>query len=115
MCSSDLLERDEGLPALAARIHELLAELGGERQVVYNVRLRRGYEDDDRVVRKAVEAAGLTERANVFYLQRYGLASGEAGWDAPFLAGENFRMVNPDGSVHGTDLIARSRAMEALA
>ena len=50
-----LLERDEGLLALAARTHEVVTELGGERQVVYNVRLRRGCEDDDRAVRKAVD------------------------------------------------------------
>ena len=54
-------------------------------------------------------------RANVFYLQRYGLASNEAAWDAPHLAGENFRLVNPDGRVFGPDLIARSEYMGGLA
>jgi len=79
------------------------------------VRLRRGYAGDDRAVIEAVDAAGLRARANVFYLQRYGLASGEQDWEAPFLAGENFRMVNPDGRVYGTDLIARSQGMSVLA
>jgi len=83
--------------------------------VVYNVRLRRGYDNDDRAVRDAVAAAGLNARANVFYLQRYGMASAEQGWDEPFLAGHDFRMVNPDGRVFGTDLMARSAAMGDLA
>lgn len=110
-----LLERDAGLLALASRLHEALAELGGGRQVIYNVRLRRGYAEDDRAVIEAVDAAGLRPRANVFYLQRYGLASSEKDWEEPFLAGDNFRMVNPDGRVFGTDLIERSRGMSVLA
>jgi MoaA/NifB/PqqE/SkfB family radical SAM enzyme len=112
-----LLEHDNGLIALAVRVREALAALsalGGQRQVVYNVRLRKGYADDDSAVARAVAQAGLSADANVFYLQRYGLASGESGWDEPFLAGENFRMINPDGRIHGTDLIARSRAMARL-
>jgi hypothetical protein len=109
-----LIEHDPGLLALASAAHEALAQLGGEREVVYNVRLRRGYADDDRAVADAVAEAGLGARANVFFLQRYGMASDEAGWDAPFLAGHNFRMVNPDGTVFGPDLVARSEAMGRL-
>ncbi len=110
-----LMAHDSGLLALASDMHEALVELGGEREVVYNVRLRRGYDDDDRAVAAAVTEAGLQSRANVFYLQRYGLASGEQGWEEPFLAGENFRMVNPDGRMFGTDLKARSAGMGGLA
>ena len=110
-----LMAQDAGLLALAADIHDTLTELGGERAVIYNVRLRRGYDDDDRAVTQALTRTGLQERANVFYLQRYGLASNEQGWDEPFLAGENFRMVNPDGRVFGTDLKARSAGMGDLA
>ena len=113
-----LLERDPGLPALAGDLRTTLAELaelGGVREVIYNVRLRRGYDNDDNAVLTAVDNAGLRSHANVFYLQRYGMASGEQGWDEPFLAGENFRMVNPDGRVFGTDLIVRSQGMAALA
>jgi hypothetical protein len=110
-----LMGHDTGLLALAAGVQEALVELGGAREVVYNVRLRRGYENDDRAVAEAVTQAGLQSRANIFYLQRYGLASGEQNWEEPFLAGENFRMVNPDGRVHGTDLKARSDGMGKLA
>jgi hypothetical protein len=110
-----LMAHDAGLIALASDMHKLLAELGGEREVVYNVRLRRGYDEDDRAVTEAVTRAGLQARANVFYLQRYGLASNEQGWEEPFLAGKNFRMVNPDGRVFGTDLKARSAGMGTLA
>jgi len=109
-----LLEHDSGLLTLAAAVRQSLAELGGEREVVYNVRLRRGNDEDDRAVTEAVTDAQLGARANVFYLQRYGMASSEAEWDEPFLAGHNFRMVNPDGRVFGPDLIARSEAMGKL-
>jgi hypothetical protein len=78
------------------------------------VRLRRGYADDDRQVRARVEAAGLLPWANVFYLQRYGLASDQTGWDPPAPVWHNFTLVNPDGSSFGPDLLARSEAMRAL-
>ncbi len=110
-----LMQHDAGLLALAADVQAACAALGGERGVIYNVRLRKGYEDDDRAVTEAVTRAGLQPRANIFYLQRYGLASGEHDWDEPFLAGENFRMVNPDGRVYGADLKARSAGMGELA
>lgn len=109
-----LLARDHGLLDLAADMRSALASLGGAREVVYNVRLRRGHDDDDCAVVQAVTRAGLLPRANVFFLQRYGLASGEQAWDEPFLAGENFRMVNPDGRVYGADLVARSEGMGML-
>jgi hypothetical protein len=109
-----LMSLDAGLLQLAVELHAALAGLGGERAVVYNVRLRRGYDDDDHAVLQAVQQAGLQPRANIFYLQRYGLASNEQDWEEPFLAGENFRMVNPDGRVFGNDLIARSQGMGAL-
>ncbi len=109
-----LLQHDAKLLALAADMYQALTALGGEREVVYNVRLRRGYDDDDSAVTAAVMQAGLQSRANIFYLQRYGLASAEQSWEEPFLAGENFRMVNPDGRVFGTDLKERSEGMGAL-
>lgn len=109
-----LLEHDSGLLALATAVHDVFLHLGGKREVIYNVRLRRGYDEDDRAVREAVTGAGLDARANVFHLQRYGMASNETAWDEPFLAGHNFRMVNPDGRIFGPDLDARSEAMGQL-
>ena len=109
-----LIEHDRGLLALAAALREALTQLGGDREVVYNVRLRRGYADDDHAVSQAVVDADLGTRANVFFLQRYGMANAEAGWDVPYLAGHDFRLVNPDGTVFGPDLIARSAAMGRL-
>ena len=109
-----LLDRDPGLATLAVDTRRALSALGGDRLFVLNVRLRRGVEDDDRRVTEAARAAGLLDDANVFYLQRYGFAEGEASWDEPFLVGHDFRFVNPDGRVMGPDLVARSAAMRVL-
>jgi MoaA/NifB/PqqE/SkfB family radical SAM enzyme len=108
-----LLDGDPGLIDLALAIRDLFAESGG-RLLVLNVRLRRGYEDDDRRVRAAVESAGLLEHANVFFLQRYGFAAAEAGWDPPAPVWDRFTLVNPDGTAYGPDLIARSEGMRRL-
>jgi MoaA/NifB/PqqE/SkfB family radical SAM enzyme len=109
-----LAGEDPGLLALARDTRDLLRELGGDRLFVLNVRLRRGVEDDDRAIADAVRDAGLLPDANVFHLQRYGFARDEQGWDAPFLVGQNFRFVNPDGRVLGPELVARSEAMRVL-
>jgi MoaA/NifB/PqqE/SkfB family radical SAM enzyme len=109
-----LLDRDPGLMALARLLRDLVAELAGERLLVLNVRLRRSYEGDDRRVTEAIRAAGLEPHANVFFLQRYGFASGEEGWDLPAPVSDRFTVVNPDGSAFGPDLLARSEAMRVL-
>ncbi len=109
-----LLDRDPGLIALCAALRVRLAELGGDRLLVINVRLRRGAEDDDRRVRDAVEQAGLLPHANVFFLQSYGFAAGTPGWDPPRPVWDRFSLVNPDGAVLGPDLVARSEAMRVL-
>lgn len=108
-----LLARDPGLLALATSLREAMAALRGDRELVLNVRLRSDAADGDTWVRDAVAAAGLLDLANVFHLQAYGLAS-ERAWERPFVVGENFTLVNPDGTTHGTDLVARSEAMRVL-
>lgn len=110
-----LLDRDPGLIDLCASLAETLASLGGDRLLVINVRLRRGQEDDDRRVLAAVENAALLPHANVFFLQRYGLASEELDWDAPRPVWDAFTLVNPDGALFGPDLVARSEGMRRLA
>jgi MoaA/NifB/PqqE/SkfB family radical SAM enzyme len=109
-----LLEYDRGLIDLAVLVRDLFADMGGERLLVVNVRLRRGYEDDDRQVREAVELAGLLPHANVFFLQRYGFAVNESDWEPPAPVWDRFSLVNPDGRVFGPDLIARSEGMRRL-
>jgi hypothetical protein len=109
-----LLDHDAGLLQLAVWLRDLVAELGGERLLVLNVRLRRGYADDDHRVARLVEQAGLLPHANVFYLQRYGFAADEAGWELPAPVWDGFTLVNPDGQVFGPDLLARSERMRAL-
>jgi MoaA/NifB/PqqE/SkfB family radical SAM enzyme len=109
-----LLDRDPGLLALAAELLRQFQELGGDRLLVLNVRLRRGVEYDDRRVREAVEQAGLADHANFFFLQRYGLATSESSWEPPAPVWDAFDLINPDGSNWGTDLVARSAAMGRL-
>ncbi len=106
-----LLDRDPGLIALAQTLARVMR---GDRQLVLNVRRRKGSPNDDQWVVDRVRDAGLLPHANVFFLQRYGFAEKHTEWERPYLAGENFRMVNPDGRVLGTDLIERSEAMRAL-
>lgn len=109
-----LMDEDLGLIDLAVLLRDIFNELGGERLLVINVRLRKGYDDDDRRVRDAIEAAGLMPHSNLFFLQRYGFASDEAGWNPPKPVWDAFSLVNPDGRVYGPDLIARSEGMREL-
>lgn len=106
-----LLEHDPGLLALAKLVAESLRP---QQELLLNVRLRRGVAGDDRAVREAVHAAGLAPLANFFFLQRYGFASDEHGWDDPFVVADRFVLVNPDGARFGADLVARSEAMRVL-
>ncbi|HEY9724443.1 MAG TPA: AMP-binding protein [Oscillatoriaceae cyanobacterium] len=109
-----LLDRDPGLLALASLLRERMRAAGGDRELVLNVRLRRGYADDDAAVAEAVRTAGLEDCANIFYLQRYGRAKNEADWDEPFIVGTRFGLLNPDGTRFGPDLVGRSEAMGQL-
>jgi MoaA/NifB/PqqE/SkfB family radical SAM enzyme len=108
-----LLDHDKGLIDLAVNLRDIFAD-AGDCELVVNVRLRRGVEEDDRRVVDLVEAAGLMPVSNVFYLQRYGFASGETDWEPPSPVWHEFSLVNPDGRIFGPDLIARSEAMRVL-
>lgn len=113
-----LLEADPRLVERAGRLAgavDARTAAGHDVQLVLNVRRRRDPAvSDDAWVVEAVERAGLLARANVFFLQRYGLARDDARLEPPFLVGHDFTLANPDGTTWGTDLEARSRAMEAL-
>jgi hypothetical protein len=104
-----LLERDAGLLELAKRLRERAG-----LELVLNVRRRRGAPGDDAWVMDAVRAAGLESVTNDFFLQRYGLARDEAGWERPFSVRGGYVMVNPDGARFEADLEARADAMERL-
>lgn len=109
-----LLDRDPGLMDLASWLDRLMDEAGKRQVLVLNVRLRKNNRDDlDRIL-GAVKHRGLLHRANVFHLQRYGLAADQSDWDAPYLVEERFTLVNPDGRAFDTDIIARSEAMGRL-
>jgi MoaA/NifB/PqqE/SkfB family radical SAM enzyme len=109
-----LLDHDKGLITLATNLRNIFVELGKERLFVINVRLRRGYNDDDRHVKNAVESAGLLPYSNIFFLQRYGFASNEESWELPAPVWDQFDLVNPDGTLYAQNLIARSEGMRAL-
>ena len=109
-----LLEHDSGLIDLALLLREYQQQAADQFMLVLNVRLRKGQADDDASVEQQVASAGLLPYANVFYLQRYGFASEESGWEEPFVVGTDFRMLNPDGSLFGPDLLARSEGMRRL-
>jgi hypothetical protein len=109
-----LRKHDAGLLGLAGLVRSIFRELAGDRLLVLNVRLRPGRPQEEALIRQEVQQAGLWDCANIFHLQRYGLAASQSDWQAPFLAGQNFRLVNPDGRIFGTDLIARSEAMREL-
>lgn len=108
-----LLENDPGLLLLAKLLASSIEGRHG-CSLVLNVRLRKGTAGDDAEVVDAVEKAGLMPLSNVFFLQRYGRAKNQKSWDAPFLVGYNFTMVNPDGARFGQDMAARSQAMGGL-
>ncbi len=108
-----LLDEDDGLLDLACQLRDRFANRR-EDQLVLNVRLRRCPPDDDAWVETLVREAGLLPVSNVFYLQRYGFAEDQETWERPTLMGHNFRLVNPDGTVLGPDLVARSEAMRQL-
>lgn len=88
--------------------------MGNLRSFILNVRRRKQIKNNDQWIVDLVKDAGLEEYANIFFLQRYGLASNEITWDRPFLVANNFSCINPDGKLFGPDLVARSEAMKRL-
>jgi organic radical activating enzyme len=111
-----LVERDAShleRASQAARAVVGLRRQGVDVTLVLNLR-RRASRDRDVWLRNELAERGLLAITNDFMLQRYGLAADDAALDPPYLAGTDFTLVNPDGSEHGTDLIARSEAMGRL-
>jgi len=109
-----LYRHDPKLLELAVAVKDVFENLGGDRLLVLNVRLRPNHAEEETWLKRAVQQAALANCANIFYLQRYGFAAGQQDWEPPVLAGHNFRLVNPDGTVFDDDLVARSEAMRHL-
>lgn len=108
-----LLERDPHLWEKARRAARILAPHTGARLLVINARYRPHTPEREELLHQ-LGHHGLLGCTNLFPLQRQGRARDQAGWEPPFLVGWNFRLVAPDGTLHGTDLVARSAAMEQL-
>lgn len=112
-----LIEADAAHVDTVARLAAIVdarAARGADVQLICNVRRRRDGAADDAWVVDAVREAGLLARSNVFFLQRYGLARDDERLEPPWVVGTDFTLANPDGRTYGTDLVARSDAMEAL-
>ncbi|MCM8543172.1 MAG: radical SAM protein [Lentisphaeraceae bacterium] len=109
-----LLDRDKSLFEKASLLKEQNEVSEQDSEIVLNVRLRRGDYEEEKEILRNLKKYGLESIANVFYLQRYGLASDESEWEEPFIVGENFTLVNPDGRDYGQDLIKRSQEMGGL-
>ena len=109
-----LYQRDRRIFELASLLAELLPLSDSSKNLVLNVRLREGSLYDESVIRWQIKDLGLEPWANIFYLQKYGLASNQSDWKEPFVVGENFSLYNPDGRNFGVDLVSRSEAMKEL-
>jgi len=109
-----LIERDPGIFKFAQMLCRQLPIDAIDKNLVLNIRLRQGVEYDEITIRHSIDELGLTPWANIFYLQKYGLASDKQDWAEPFTVGNNFTLVNPDAISYGTDLVARSEAMRKL-
>jgi hypothetical protein len=109
-----LLEKDQGLFDLAQLLSEQLPLGDLDRQLVLNVRLKKNNKYDQRVIENGIKQRGLSAWANVFYLQKYGLASNQSDWSEPFVVGNNFSLFNPDGTNYKIDLVNRAEAMRRL-
>lgn len=110
-----LLDHDPHLIEKAHLLRKVIRSLGDEHQVIFNVRLRRGeeYQNDDRVL-QIVRQEGLESDSNIFFLQRYGLASNESNWETPFTVNGGFTLINPDGSSYAGTLEERADKMGEL-
>lgn len=106
-----LIDCDAAHVERVARLRDVVSGMGRTCELVVNVRLRKG---EDRHVLESIRAHGLEPQSNVFLLQRYGFASDREHWPLPAPVTLDFTLVNPDGSVHGSDLMERSEAMRSL-
>lgn len=90
----------------------------GEYSILFNVRRRKRplAEDDDRWLVEEIRRRGLEKYSNIFFYQRYGKAKDREELELPFIVPDPipFFLINPDGSIHGTDLIERAEAMGKL-
>ncbi len=111
-----LYARDTNHIARARLLADVVQSLQQEEhavELVFNLRRRR-QNDEDQWLQHEVKKAGLMPWTNDFFLQRYGLAGDDTSLEPPYLVGEDFTLINPDGTTWGTDLLARSEAMGKL-
>lgn len=108
-----LLDRDPGLIELSKNLVSIFRDQSNI-SLIFNVRLRKGKRyQNDQSIRDLVVNNGLEPYSNIFYLQKYGLASDIEDWDEPHEVTKDFILINPDGVSH-TNLLQRSEAMRLL-
>ena len=110
-----LIERDPNIFRLARMLCDEFPLTETDKTLVLNVRLRKEKIFDETFIRNSIEKFELAPWSNIFYLQKYGLASDQQTWSEPFVVGDNFNLINPDAASYGTNLISRSEAMRRLA
>jgi len=108
-----LLEADSLLFQKAAILLEFVRK--HDLDLVFNLRKRNDPRHDfDANLEHLVDTYDLRAKTNSFFLQRYGRNSIDVNAELPFVVGVNWCSINPDGTSHGIDLIARSEAMRRL-
>lgn len=85
-------------------------------QIIFNVRRRKGVQNDDQWLVDELEKRNLLSISNIFFFQRYGLAKDMEEYDEPFIICNpvDFHLMTPDGKDFGMDMIARSEYMKGL-
>jgi hypothetical protein len=108
-----LLEADSLLFQKAAILLDFVRK--HDLDLVFNLRKRNDpCCDFDANLERLVDVHGLRAATNSFFLQRYGRNSIDVYAELPFVVGVNWCAINPDGTSHGIDLVARSEAMRRL-
>jgi len=111
--TSYLLERDPRLLERALAARDAIAELGGDRKLVLDVRVSSPPTRADEALLRKVEEAGLSVLANVRAVRR-GATASHAAESEPLPPGIVVTLVNPDGRIFGPELSERAAAMRDL-
>lgn len=90
----------------------------GDYNLVFNVRRRKVplSEDNDQWLVEEIQKRNLEDCSNIFFYQKYGLASERDELEEPFIIKNpvEFYLIDPLGRNFGMDMLGRSKAMKDL-